>query len=32
METVKTHFFSDMGDMLGPSMRHILRSMETIII
>ena len=25
------HFFSDMGVMLGRSMRHILRSMDTII-
>jgi ABC-2 type transport system permease protein len=31
METVKKHFFSDMGVMLGRSMRHILRSMDTII-
>lgn len=31
METVKIHFFSDMGVMLGRSMRHILRSMDTII-
>jgi ABC-2 type transport system permease protein len=31
METVKTHFFSDMGIMLGRSMRHISRSMDTII-
>ena len=31
METVKTHFFSDMGVMLGRSMRHIFRSMDTII-
>jgi ABC-2 type transport system permease protein len=26
-----THFFSDMGVMLGRSMRHITRSMDTII-
>jgi ABC-2 type transport system permease protein len=31
METVKEHFFSDMGVMLGRSMRHIFRSMDTII-
>lgn len=31
METVKNHFFSDMGVMLGRSMRHIFRSMDTII-
>ena len=31
METVKKHFFSDMGIMLGRSMRHIARSMDTII-
>jgi ABC-2 type transport system permease protein len=31
METTRTHFFSDMGVMLGRSMRHILRSMDTII-
>lgn len=31
METVKNHFFSDMGIMLGRSMRHIFRSMDTII-
>jgi ABC-2 type transport system permease protein len=31
METIKTHFFSDMSVMLGRSMRHILRSMDTII-
>ncbi len=31
METVKKHYFSDMGIMLGRSMRHILRSMDTII-
>lgn len=31
METIKKHFFNDMGVMLGRSMRHILRSMDTII-
>lgn len=31
METMKKHFFSDMGVMLGRSMRHITRSMDTII-
>lgn len=31
METIETHFFSDMGIMLGRSMRHILRSLDTII-
>jgi len=31
METVKNHFFSDVGVMLGRSMRHIFRSMDTII-
>jgi ABC-2 type transport system permease protein len=31
MEGVKKHFFSDMGIMLGRSMRHISRSMDTII-
>ena len=31
METISKHFFSDMGVMLGRSMRHILRSMDTII-
>lgn len=31
METTKNHFFSDMGVMLGRSMRHIFRSMDTII-
>ena len=25
------HFFNDMGVMLGRSMRHIFRSMDTII-
>ncbi|MFD0716334.1 ABC transporter permease [Paenibacillus sp. GCM10027626] len=31
METVKSHFFSDMSVMLGRSMRHVFRSMDTII-
>ena len=31
METVKKHYFSDMGIMLGRSMRHIARSTDTII-
>ncbi|MHB1346026.1 MAG: ABC transporter permease [Thiobacillus sp.] len=31
METMKNYFFSDMGVMLGRSMRHILRSMDTVI-
>ncbi|MEL7563965.1 MAG: ABC transporter permease [Dehalobacterium sp.] len=31
METIKRHFFSDLGVMLGRSMRHIFRSMDTII-
>jgi ABC-2 type transport system permease protein len=31
MEVIMKHFFSDMGVMLGRSMRHILRSMDTII-
>lgn len=31
METIKKHFFSDMTVMLGRSMRHIFRSMDTII-
>lgn len=31
METVKSHFFSDMIVMFGRSMRHIFRSMDTII-
>ncbi|MGX8702216.1 ABC transporter permease [Caproiciproducens sp.] len=31
METVKKHIFSDMSVMLGRSMRHIFRSMDTII-
>lgn len=31
METTSRYFFSDMTVMLGRSMRHILRSMDTII-
>jgi len=31
MEVIKKHFFSDMSVMLGRSMRHIFRSMDTII-
>jgi ABC-2 type transport system permease protein len=31
MGTIKIHFFSDMCVMLGRSMRHISRSMDTII-
>ncbi len=31
METIKNHFFSDIGVMLGRSMRHISHSMDTII-
>ena len=31
METIRKHLFSDMGVMLGRSMRHIFRSMDTII-
>jgi len=31
METVKKHFFNDMGVMLGRSIRHIFRSTDTII-
>ncbi|ANE46438.1 ABC transporter permease [Paenibacillus swuensis] len=31
MDTVKKHFVSDMGVMLGRSMRHIFRSMDTIV-
>jgi ABC-2 type transport system permease protein len=30
MEAAKKHFFSDMSVMLGRSMRHIFRSMDTI--
>ncbi len=31
METINKYFFNDMGVMLGRSMRHISRSMDTII-
>lgn len=31
MEEIQKHFFSDLGVMLGRSMRHISRSMDTII-
>ena len=31
MEAIHKHFFSDMGVMLERSMRHIFRSMDTII-
>ncbi len=31
MGTIKTYFFSDMSVMLGRSMRHVFRSMDTII-
>jgi len=31
MEAIRKHPFSDMGVMLGRSMRHIFRSMDTII-
>ncbi|MGO4496379.1 ABC transporter permease [Paenibacillus sp. 2RAB27] len=31
METAKNHFFTDISVMLGRSMRHIFRSMDTII-
>ena len=31
MEAMKKHFFGDMGVMLGRSMRHIFRSLDTII-
>ena len=31
MEAIEKHFFGDMGVMLGRSMRHITRSMDTII-
>ncbi len=30
-ETIQKHFFSDLSVMLGRSMRHIFRSMDTII-
>src|SRR6476661_4480401 len=31
MDTMRNHFFSDLGVMLGRSMRHISRSMDTIV-
>ena len=31
METIQKHFFSDLSVMLGRSMRHFFRSMDTII-
>ncbi len=31
MERAQNYFFSDMGVMLGRSMRHVFRSMDTII-
>jgi len=31
METIQKHFFLDLSVMLGRSLRHILRSMDTII-
>ena len=31
MEAINKHFFSDMSIMLGRSMRHIIRSMDTLI-
>ena len=31
METLKSYFFVDMGVMFGRSMRHIFRSMDTIM-
>ncbi|SEG58681.1 ABC transporter permease [Paenibacillus sp. UNC499MF] len=31
MEAVKKHYYSDLGVMLGRSMRHISRSMDTIV-
>src|SRR5512138_2638016 len=30
-ESIQNHFFNDMSVMLGRSMRHIFRSMDTII-
>ena len=30
-ETIQTHFFSDLSVMLGRSLRHIFRSLDTII-
>jgi len=31
MDAMKKHYFSDMDVMLGRSMRHIFRSLDTII-
>ena len=31
MQAIKSHFLSDLGVMLGRSMRHVFRSMDTII-
>ena len=31
MQAIKTHFLSDLSVMLGRSMRHVFRSMDTII-
>src|SRR5215471_7983983 len=31
MEPIQNHFFSDLSVMLGRSMRHIFRSLDTII-
>lgn len=31
METTQSHFFSDIGVMLGRSMRHVFRSLDTIM-
>lgn len=31
METIKSYFFTDMGVMLGRSLRHIFRSLDTIM-
>src|SRR5688572_3393527 len=31
MKTVKNYYFTDMSIMLGRSMRHIFRSLDTII-
>jgi ABC-2 type transport system permease protein len=31
MEAAKNHFFTDISVMLGRSMRHIIRSMDTIV-
>ena len=31
METIQNHFFIDLSVMLGRSMRHFFRSMDTIV-